>query len=58
MSKAHEAAQLGKPSEWKMLRRRLRIFTSTVPFPVTACKIPEYATYFARLLSSHAVPIN
>ena len=58
ISKAHEAAQLGKPSEWTMLLRRLRLFTFTVPFPVSTCKIPECATCFARLLNSYAVPMN
>ena len=58
IAKAREAAQLGRPSEWTMLLRRLRIFTFAVPFPVSTRKIPECATCFARFLNSYAVPMN
>lgn len=54
IQKAHEAMQLGQPSEWSMLLRRLKIFSFSVPFQIGPCKIPECPACFADLVISNA----
>ena len=54
IQKAQEARQLGQPSEWSMLLRRLKIFSFSVPFQIGPCKIPECPACFADLVISNA----
>ena len=54
MQKAQEATQLGQPSEWTMLLRRLKIFRFSVPLQDPRCKIPECPACFANLIMANA----